>query len=284
NTQPAALSKTFLWPTQPVVVQDDTPPRVTTLVVEPAGTVLITFSEPRSLARLGTVAKINGAAVSWTPLPEGYSVRSPRLAEGSYTLTLSTAELDLADLGLIEPYALSFDVDGERHILKEEFPPGQVATSTAGNLIGFHGLGIDEETGLMYARNRYYDPEMGRFVSIDPLGYVDGPNGYQYGLNSPGNYSDRMGLCVLGVRCRDVGSFYEDFSIGVGLDAGAMVLGALDLLTAGSIADARARADAFLSTEGTLADRMLAAQAVDQGPRLNTITLGFYGAEDKFDH
>lgn len=37
---------------------------------------------------------------------------------------------------------------------------------------------------------------MGRFVSMDPLGYVDGPNGYQYGMNSPGNYADRMGLAV----------------------------------------------------------------------------------------
>lgn len=150
NPQPSSLTQLFPWPSQPTVIQDDTPPRVTTLVVEPAGTVLITFSEPPSPAELTTVAKINGAAVTWTALPEGYSVRSVRLAEGSHNLTLSTEGLDLADLGLVEPYNLSFQVDGERHILKEELPAGQVAASTAGNRVGFHGLGMDEETGLLY--------------------------------------------------------------------------------------------------------------------------------------
>jgi len=34
---------------------------------------------------------------------------------------------------------------------------------------------------------------MGRFVTTDPLGYVDGPNLYQYGLNNPVNFADPMG-------------------------------------------------------------------------------------------
>src|SRR5690606_17051714 len=58
------------------------------------------------------------------------------------------------------------------------------------------GLPKDPETGFVYARNRYYDPEMGRFVSADPLGYVDGGNLYQYGLNDPVNGSDPLGVCV----------------------------------------------------------------------------------------
>jgi len=34
----------------------------------------------------------------------------------------------------------------------------------------------------------------GLYVTTDPLGYVDGPNLYQYGLNNPANFSDPMGL------------------------------------------------------------------------------------------
>jgi len=34
----------------------------------------------------------------------------------------------------------------------------------------------------------------GLYVTTDPLGYVDGPNLYQYGLNNPANFGDPMGL------------------------------------------------------------------------------------------
>ena len=43
-------------------------------------------------------------------------------------------------------------------------------------------------------RNRYYDPELGRFISADPLGYVDGPSLYGFAGNTPYNSSDPMGL------------------------------------------------------------------------------------------
>jgi RHS repeat-associated protein len=50
------------------------------------------------------------------------------------------------------------------------------------------------ETGFVYMRNRYYDPELGRFISADPLGYVDGPSLYGFAGNTPYNSSDPMGL------------------------------------------------------------------------------------------
>jgi uncharacterized protein RhaS with RHS repeats len=34
----------------------------------------------------------------------------------------------------------------------------------------FQGQLFDEETGLHYNRFRYYDPDVGRFVSQDPIG------------------------------------------------------------------------------------------------------------------
>ncbi len=46
--------------------------------------------------------------------------------------------------------------------------------SAIGLTTGFTGRALDEETGLYYFRNRMYSPRDGRFVSRDPIGYVDG--------------------------------------------------------------------------------------------------------------
>ena len=46
--------------------------------------------------------------------------------------------------------------------------------SSIGMNRGFTGYQLDEESGLYYARARMYSPTLGRFVSRDPMGYVDG--------------------------------------------------------------------------------------------------------------
>jgi|GEM_PF-4445910 len=44
----------------------------------------------------------------------------------------------------------------------------------------------------------------GLYITEDPLGYVDGPNLYQYGLNNPVNYRDPLGLCEFsGLTCEE---------------------------------------------------------------------------------
>ena len=52
----------------------------------------------------------------------------------------------------------------------------------------------DDGSGLYYYRARYYHPALGRFVSEDPLEFVDGFNIYAYTLNAPTNYRDSLGL------------------------------------------------------------------------------------------
>ena len=57
----------------------------------------------------------------------------------------------------------------------------------------FQGQYFDQETGLHYNRFRYYDPDIGRFVSQDPIGLAGGDNLYQY-VPSPTGWSDPWGL------------------------------------------------------------------------------------------
>lgn len=57
-----------------------------------------------------------------------------------------------------------------------------------------------DASGLMYRRNRYYDPQTGRFTQEDPIGIAGGLNVYGYAAGDPVSYSDPYGLspCIAG--------------------------------------------------------------------------------------
>jgi RHS repeat-associated protein len=57
----------------------------------------------------------------------------------------------------------------------------------------FQGQYFDCESGLHYNRFRYFDPDIGRFISQDPIGLVGGNNLYQYASN-PIEWIDPLGL------------------------------------------------------------------------------------------
>lgn len=57
----------------------------------------------------------------------------------------------------------------------------------------YQGQYEDEETGLHYNRFRYYDPDMARFLSQDPIGLEGSENFYQYAPN-PVHWVDPLGL------------------------------------------------------------------------------------------
>jgi len=68
------------------------------------------------------------------------------------------------------------------------------------NPFRYRGYYYDVETGLYYLQTRYYDPEVGRFISQDGLKYADsktinGLNLYAYCLNNPNRFVDRSG-CI----------------------------------------------------------------------------------------
>ena len=83
---------------------------------------------------------------------------------------------------------------------REQYTPfGEKWLNPQGNKddVGFTGHVQDDATGLTYMQARYYDPDIGRFLSIDPVGFrASKPalfNRYSYASNNPYRYIDPDG-------------------------------------------------------------------------------------------
>ena len=68
--------------------------------------------------------------------------------------------------------------------------PGLLETRFVGGL----GVRNDAATGLIWMRHRWYDSELGRFVSRDPIGFEGDYNLYRYSEANPARFVDPTGL------------------------------------------------------------------------------------------
>jgi len=88
---------------------------------------------------------------------------------------------------------------GERH-LKED--------AAKGNSQWYTGKYHDEDIGLTYLNARMYDPVVGRFMGIDPIGFVErNPisfNRYAYANNNPYLFNDLNGESPISVLAKQV--------------------------------------------------------------------------------
>ena len=68
-------------------------------------------------------------------------------------------------------------------------------SSTITNNLRFPGQYYDSETGLHYNWYRYYEPEIGRYLRTDPIGFLGGDiNLYRYVWSRPISFFDPWGL------------------------------------------------------------------------------------------
>src|SRR5690606_30981618 len=127
---------------------------------------------------------------------------------------------------------------------------------------------LDPATGLVYMRNRWYDPQMGRFITADPLGYVDGPSAYGFAGGDPANSSDPFGLYADAGHCYTV--FWVSREFGYGFDEAQRIaffaqlpdeVGLLDAKELWWERNGEATANVFQRGAGTAArDRMVRYQ------------------------
>lgn len=76
-------------------------------------------------------------------------------------------------------------------------PYGNPLSTPTDGSPSYTGHPFDTATGLVYAQQRYYDPQMGRFLSVDPMAADTSSafnfNRYNYANNSPYRYVDPDG-------------------------------------------------------------------------------------------
>jgi RHS repeat-associated protein len=122
---------------------------------------------------------------------------------------------------------------------------------------GFTGHIKDAATGLNYMQARYYDPAIGRFLSIDPVGFsVDQPfmfGRYSYVGNDPVNAWDPFGEGPWGFVVKRVkGGLKIIKRLETKQDATAAARKGADIEAAGGLKQARSVAKDTLSEPGAL--------------------------------
>jgi len=106
---------------------------------------------------------------------------------------------DLVDNNGVIRNHVAFDSFGNR-IVDQHYDTAGVAVSSThaeaiDTLFGYTGRDWDADTELQYNRARWYDPNTGRWLSKDPIGFAAGDaNLYRYTGNQPTVRTDPSGL------------------------------------------------------------------------------------------
>lgn len=91
--------------------------------------------------------------------------------------------------------------DASRNVIerREYEPYGWQLTPAVQDGPGYTGHVQDAATGLTYMQQRYYDPQIGLFLSVDPIGANvktgSGFNRYRYAASNPYRFTDPDGRC-----------------------------------------------------------------------------------------
>ena len=162
------------------------------------GRVLLThglgIDQPLSAIRMGYRERDGawGSAFSVIPLWDSRG-RSPYLVFGNGSRELVWP--NLVNSKLTTFWLLAWNAYGPRK-------NAGVLTTDQQNVVWLGTAMEDQQdaSGLLYRRNRYYNPAAGRFTQEDPIGFAGGINLYGFANGDPVGYSDPYGLSA---TCRD---------------------------------------------------------------------------------
>lgn len=151
----------------------------------------------------------------------------------------------------------------------------------------FTGQEWDEEAGLYHFGKRYYDPELGRFLSTDPI-VLDGPepgitdpqvlNPYSYARNTPTSLTDRDGRFahILVGALVGAGVNTAIYLVKAAINGEKVtVRGALAAAASGAVAGAVGAATLGVGLVASAAVSGVAAGVVERGINTGSVTKAF---------
>ena len=169
--------------------------------------------------------------------------------------------------------------DGTTAFTEFHTPFGEALLNASANdnQSDFTGHIRDKDTGLLYMQARYMDPNIGRFLSIDPVGFLEtgSPsyfNRYAYVANDPVNGIDPTGMvieCANGGSCTNEGGTELFNTSGVSNQNRGAVNNAIESMSTGGNFQSRAENTTSLLGSSTRvtdrADLPTSASRVDLG-------------------
>ena len=120
---------------------------------------------------------------------------------------------ELTDFGGEIVWSAKYNTYGK--VTKETFGGGERLEQP----LRFQGQYFDTESGLHYNRHRYYDPDVGRYLTPDPVKLAGGLNQYRYALN-PTGWVDPLGLSGNCPQSNKPGCGAPDDATGAKVDEG----------------------------------------------------------------
>ncbi len=144
---------------------------------------------------------------------------------------------------------------------------GQISRLDRGkidNPLRFQGQYFDQESGLHYNRHRYYNPDVGRYLTPDPVKLAGGINAYQY-VPNPTGWVDPLGLSCKTTNCPE--GPYSVIVPGGGLDAHEAAGGHLIQKHVGRTDEQlaeRLKQEPHVPTASTFPDRATAESAISK--------------------
>ncbi|WP_194286814.1 RHS repeat-associated core domain-containing protein [Pseudomonas helleri] len=145
--------------------------------------------ENRNLSLVREPSHENGYHIDRDPLWQHQPVAKPFNAMAWYQCDHLGTPMELTDQRGEIAWSGTYQAWG----LAKEKRTDSATRENIRNPLRFQGQYFDTETGLHYNRYRYYDPQVGRFISKDPIGFAGGLNVYAYAPN-PVGWVDPFGL------------------------------------------------------------------------------------------